>query len=63
MGLLAFILVIAFILWLLYMTFEPRIDVVTQPRKKVVLLWYNLFVDGRRDLKRAYKRLFTIKQL
>ena len=40
--------------------YEPRIDVVVQPKRKVVLLWYNLFVDGYPTGKRTYKKLLTL---
>lgn len=63
MELLVLIIVISFILGMLYITFKPRLDVVKQPKRKVVLLWYNLYIDGRIEAKRAYKCLFTIKQL
>lgn len=43
-----------------YRMYEPRIDVVIQPTKKVVLLWYNLYVDGYPTRKRTYKKLFTL---
>lgn len=43
-----------------YRMYEPRIDVVIQPTKKVVLLWYNLYVDGYPTGKRTYKKLFTL---
>lgn len=43
-----------------YRMYEPRIDVVIQPTKKVVLLWYNLYVDGYPTGKRTYKKLFTV---
>ena len=43
-----------------YKMYEPRIDIVVQSPKKVVLLWYNLYVDGYPTGKRIYKKLFTI---
>lgn len=46
--------------WVSYKMYEPRIDVVVQPKRKVVLLWYNLFVDGYPIGKRTYKKLFTL---
>lgn len=46
--------------WVSYKMYEPRIDVVMQPKRKVVLLWYNLFVDGYPIGKRTYKKLLTL---
>lgn len=62
MTLLSFTLIVSFILWMLYMTFEPKLDVILQPRKRVVVLWYNLFVEDHREAKRVYKYLLTIKR-
>lgn len=54
------ILVLLIPFWVSYRMYEPRIDVVVQPKRKVVLLWYNLFVDGYPTGRRAYKKLFTL---
>lgn len=54
------ILVLLIPFFVSYKMYEPRIDVVIQPTKKVVLLWYNLYVDGYPTGKRTYKRLFTL---
>lgn len=42
-----------------YKMYEPRVDVITHPTKKIVLLWYNLYSDGFPTGKRAYKK-FTL---
>lgn len=54
------ILVLLIPFYVLYKMYEPRIEIVVQPTKKVVLLWYNLFVNGYPTGKRTYKKLFTI---
>lgn len=54
------ILVLPIPFFVSYKLYEPRIDVVVQPTKKVVLLWYNLYVDGYPTGKRTYKKLFTL---
>lgn len=54
------ILVLLIPFFVSYKMYEPRIDVVIQPTKKVVLLWYNLYVDGYPTGKRTYKKLFTL---
>lgn len=54
------ILVLLIPFWVSYKMYEPRIDVVVQPKRKVVLLWYNLFVDGYPTGRRAYKKLLTL---
>lgn len=54
------ILVLLIPFFVSYKLYEPRIDVVVQPTKKVVLLWYNLYVDGYPTGKRTYKKLFTL---
>lgn len=43
-----------------YKIYEPKIDIVVQPKRKVVLLWYNLYIDNKFTGKRAYKKLFTV---
>lgn len=47
-------------LFVLYNLYEPRIDIVIQPTKKIVLLWYNLYEEGYPTGKRTYKKLFTL---
>lgn len=54
------ILVLLIPFYVLYKMYEPRIEIVVQPTKKVVLLWYNLFVNGYPTGERTYKKLFTI---
>ena len=54
------ILVLLIPFYVAYKMYNPRIDVVVQPKQKVVLLWYNLYVNGYPTGKRAYKKLFTI---
>lgn len=54
------ILVLLIPFFVSYKMYEPRIDVVVQPTKKVVLLWYNLYMDGYPTGKRTYKKLFTL---
>ena len=54
------ILVLLIPFYVLYKMYEPRIEIVVQPTKKVVLLRYNLFVNGYPTGKRTYKKLFTI---
>ena len=54
------ILVLLIPLYVAYKMYEPRIDVVMQSKQKVVLLWYNVYVDGHPTGERAYKKLFTI---
>lgn len=56
-----FIIITSFVAWLLYITFEPKIDVVRQPKKRVVLLWYNIWIEGYPTAKRGYKKLFYLK--
>lgn len=53
-------LLLLMILYIPYKIYEPKIDIVIQPKKKVVLLWYNLYIDNKFTGKRAYKKLFTI---
>ena len=53
-------LLLLMVLYIPYKIYEPRIDIVIQPKKKVVLLWYNLYIDNKFTGKRAYKKLFTI---
>lgn len=48
------------VLYIPYKIYEPKIDIVIQPKKKVVLLWYNLYIDNKFTGKRAYKKLFTV---
>lgn len=48
------------LLYIPYKIYEPRIDIVIQPKKKVVLLWYNLYIDNKFTGKRTYKKLFTV---
>ena len=54
------ILVLLIPFYVVYKMYNPRIDVVVQPKQKVVLLWYNLYVNGYPTGKRTYKKLFTI---
>ena len=54
------ILVLLIPFFVSYKMYEPRVDVVVHPTKKVVLLWYNLYVDGYPTGKRTYKKLFTL---
>ena len=53
-------LLLLMVLYIPYKIYEPKIDIVVQPKKKVVLLWYNLYIDNKFTGKRAYKKLFTI---
>lgn len=56
-------LLLLMVLYIPYKIYEPKIDIVIQPKKKVVLLWYNLYIDNKITGftgKRAYKKLFTI---
>lgn len=54
-------LIAIFIGYALYMTYKPHIDVVVNPKEKIVLLWYNYWEEGYPTCKRTYKKLFTIK--
>ena len=53
-------LLLLMVLYIPYKIYEPKIDIVVQPKRKVVLLWYNLYIDNKFTGKRAYKKLFTI---
>lgn len=53
-------LLLLMVLYIPYKIYEPKIDIVIQPKKKVVLLWYNLYIDNKFTGRRAYKKLFTI---
>lgn len=56
-------LLLLMVLYIPYKIYEPKIDIVIQPKKKVVLLWYNLYIDNKITGftgKRTYKKLFTI---
>lgn len=53
-------LLLLMVLYIPYKIYEPKIDIVIQPKKKVVLLWYNLYIDNKFTGKRAYKKLFTV---
>lgn len=54
------ILVLLIPIYIAYKLYEPKIDIVVYPSKKVVLLWYNLFYGGYPTGKRTYKKLFTL---
>ena len=53
-------LLLLMVLYIPYKIYEPKIDIVIQPKKKVVLLWYNLYIDNKFTGKRTYKKLFTV---
>ena len=56
-------LLLLMVLYIPYKIYEPKIDIVIQPKKKVVLLWYNLYIDNKvtgYTGKSAYKQLLTI---
>lgn len=53
-------LLLLMVLYIPYKIYEPKIDIVVQPKKKVVLLWYNLYIDNKITGRRAYKKLFTV---
>lgn len=61
MDILVIILLLSIPFIVSYKIYEPRIDIVLQPKKRVILLWYNLFIDGYPTGKRAYKKLFTLQ--
>lgn len=48
------------ILLFLYNKYEPRIDIIVQSTREVVILWYNLYMNRRFTGKRMYKKLLTI---
>ena len=60
MNIIIAILVLLIPFFVSYKMYEPRIGVVVQPTKKLVLLWYNLYEDGYPTGKRTYKKLFTL---
>lgn len=53
-------LLLLMVLYIPHKIYEPKIEIVIQPKKKVVLLWYNLYIDNKFTGKRAYKKLFTV---
>lgn len=42
----------------IYELYEPKVDIVPQPKGYIVLLWYNEYVDGYYTGRRTYKKLF-----